>query len=73
MSTPEESIPQRTIRRNSTKHARVLVDGTAPDSPLPWSDEGASHQRGTVALNSDARMRQRYYRVVTVTLPTEQL
>jgi len=36
---PEKSIPQRTIRRDSTKHAWVLVDGAAHDSPLPWSDD----------------------------------
>jgi len=40
MSTLEEQIPRRTIRRDSTKHAWVLVGGaTAYDSPLPWSDE----------------------------------
>jgi hypothetical protein len=39
MSTPEESIPQKTIRRDSTMHSWVLVNGAAPSSPLPWSDE----------------------------------
>jgi len=39
MSIAEESIPQRTIRRDSTKHAWVLVGAAAHDSPLPWSDE----------------------------------
>ncbi len=39
MSTPEEPIPQLTIRRDSTKHAWVLVGGAADGKPLPWSDE----------------------------------
>jgi hypothetical protein len=39
MNTPEESIPQRTIRRDSTTRAWVVVGGTAHSSPLPWSDE----------------------------------
>ena len=39
MSTSEESIPEQTIRRDSTKHAWVLVGGGAHDSVLPWSDE----------------------------------
>jgi len=38
MSTPEGSIPQRTIRRDSTMRAWVVVDD-AHNSPLPWSDE----------------------------------
>jgi len=39
MSAPEESIPERTIRRDSTKHAWVLVGGADHRSALPWSDE----------------------------------
>ena len=39
MSAPEESIPERTIRRDSTKHAWVLVGGASHGSALPWSDE----------------------------------
>jgi hypothetical protein len=39
MSTPEKSIPQRTIRRDPAKHAWVLVGDAAYDSLLPWSDE----------------------------------
>jgi hypothetical protein len=39
MSTPEESIPKRTIRRDSKKHAWVLVGDAAQGHPLPWSDE----------------------------------
>jgi hypothetical protein len=39
MSTAEESIPERIIRRDSTKHAWVLVGGPAHGSALPWSDE----------------------------------
>jgi hypothetical protein len=39
VNTCEESIPQRTIRRDSTMRAWVVVDGTAHSSPLPWSDE----------------------------------
>ena len=39
MSTPEESMPERTIRRDSTKHAWVLVGGAAHGIALPWSDE----------------------------------
>lgn len=39
MSLPEESIPQRTIRRDSAKHVWVLLGDTAQGSPLPWSDE----------------------------------
>ena len=35
----EESIPQRTIRRDSATHAWVVVDGSANTSALPWSDE----------------------------------
>jgi len=39
MSVPDESMPERTIRRDSTKHAWVLVGGIAHGSALPWSDE----------------------------------
>jgi len=39
MSTPEKSIPEQTIRRDSTKHAWVLVGGAAHGSILPWSNE----------------------------------
>ena len=39
MSAPEESIPERTVRRDSTKHAWVLVGGAAHGCTLPWSDE----------------------------------
>jgi hypothetical protein len=39
VNTCEESIPQRTIRRDSKMRAWVVVDGTAQSSPLPWSDE----------------------------------
>jgi len=39
MSTSEKSIPEQTIRRDSTKHAWVLVGGAAHGSVLPWSDE----------------------------------
>jgi hypothetical protein len=39
MSTAEESIPERIIRRDSTKHAWVLVGGATHGSALPWSDE----------------------------------
>ena len=39
MSTSEESIPEQTIRRDSTKHAWVLVGGAAHGSILPWSNE----------------------------------
>jgi hypothetical protein len=39
MSIPEESMPELTIRRDSTKHAWVLVGGAAHGSALPWSDE----------------------------------
>jgi hypothetical protein len=39
MSTSEESIPERTIRRDVTKRAWVLVGGAAHGSVLPWSDE----------------------------------
>ena len=39
MSTLEESMPQRTIRRDPKKHAWVLVDGAAHTRSLPWSDE----------------------------------
>ena len=31
--------PQRAIRRDSAKHAWVLVGDTAQGNPLPWSDE----------------------------------
>ncbi len=39
MNASEESIPEQTIRRDSTKHAWVLVGGTAHGRVLPWSDE----------------------------------
>jgi hypothetical protein len=39
MTASEESIPERTIRRDSSKHAWVLVGGAAHGTPLPWSDE----------------------------------
>ena len=39
MSTSEESIPEQTIRRDSTKHAWVLVGGASHGSILPWSNE----------------------------------
>jgi hypothetical protein len=39
MSTAEELIPEQRIRRDSSKHAWVLVGGAAHGSPLPWSDE----------------------------------
>jgi hypothetical protein len=39
MNASEESIPERIIRRDSTKHAWVLVGGGALGSVLPWSDE----------------------------------
>jgi len=39
MSVPQESIPERTIRRDSKKRAWVLVGGAAHGSALPWSDE----------------------------------
>jgi hypothetical protein len=39
MSTSEKSIPEQTIRRDSTKHAWVLVGGAAHGSILPWSNE----------------------------------
>ena len=42
MSAPEESIPERTIRRDSTKHAWVLVGGAANGCALPWSDEASA-------------------------------
>ncbi len=32
-------MPERTIRRDSTKHAWVLVGGASHGSALPWSDE----------------------------------
>jgi hypothetical protein len=39
MNTPEDAIPQRTIRRDFASHAWVLVGDAAHGSPLPWSDE----------------------------------
>jgi hypothetical protein len=39
MNASQESIPERTIRRDSTKHAWVLVGGATHGSVLPWSDE----------------------------------
>jgi hypothetical protein len=39
MNAVEEAIPERTIRRDSTKHSWVLVGGAAHGIALPWSDE----------------------------------
>jgi hypothetical protein len=39
MNISEESIPRRTIRRDSKKHAWVLIGAAEHVIPLPWSDE----------------------------------
>ena len=39
MNLDNESIPEWIIRRDSTKHAWVLVGGAAHGNALPWSDE----------------------------------
>jgi hypothetical protein len=39
MNASEETIPKRTIRRDVTKRAWVLVGGAADGNALPWSDE----------------------------------
>ena len=39
MSVSKESIAELTIRRDSTKHAWVLLRDASHGTVLPWSDE----------------------------------
>jgi hypothetical protein len=60
MSTLKSRSRQLAIRRDSIKHAWVLVGGAAPWKPVAVVGRNPGHECLALAQNSDERPRQRY-------------